>query len=68
MMQSILAKFLHAHKHHQAWWFKVKISPKEADADTSSPRDEAPGEYCLSKLLGILMDDLWEVLLACDLA
>jgi hypothetical protein len=67
MMQSILAKFLHAHKHHEAWWLKVKITPK-ADADTSLPPDEVPGEYCLSKLLGISMDDLWEVLIACNLA
>ena len=34
----------------------------------SSPLDEAPGEYCLSKLLGITMDDLWEVLIDCKLA
>jgi hypothetical protein len=32
------------------------------------PLDEAPGEYCLSKLLGITMDDLWEVLIDCNLA
>jgi hypothetical protein len=34
----------------------------------SLPLDEAPGEYCLSKLLGITMDDLWEVLIDCKLA
>jgi hypothetical protein len=67
MMQSILAKFLHAHQHHEAWWFNLKKSLK-ADADTLSPPDEAPGKYCLSKLLGISMDNLWEILTACDLA
>jgi hypothetical protein len=45
----------------------VKINPK-ADAYTLSPPDEAPGKYCLSKLLGISMDNLWEVLIACTLA
>jgi hypothetical protein len=34
----------------------------------SSPLDEAPGEYCLSKLLGITMDDLWQVLIDSRLA
>jgi hypothetical protein len=56
-MKSILAKFLRAHQHHEAWWFKIKIVPK-ADSNALSPPDEAPGEYCLSKLLGIPMDDL----------
>jgi hypothetical protein len=36
--------------------------------DMSSPLDEAPGEYCLSKLLGITMDDLWELSIDCKLA
>jgi hypothetical protein len=66
-MKSILAKFLRAHEQHQVWWFKIKIVPK-ADSNASSPLDEAPGQYCLSKLLGIPMDDLWEVLIASNLA
>jgi hypothetical protein len=33
-----------------------------------SPLDEAPGEYCLSKLQGISMHGLWEVLIVCNLA
>ena len=66
-MQYILAKFLRAHQQHEAWWFKIKIKPK-AVSHASSPLDEAPGEYCLSKLLGIPMNDLWEVLIACHLA
>ncbi len=67
MMQSILAKFFHSHDKHKTWWFWVKIKPK-ADANGSSPSDEAPGEYCLSKLLGISMNGPWEVLIACNLA
>jgi hypothetical protein len=35
---------------------------------TASPPDELPEEHSLSKLLGISMDDLWNVLIACDLA
>jgi hypothetical protein len=66
-MQSLLAKFLHSHDKHEAWWFKVKIKPKP-NADMSSPLDEAPGEYCLSKPLGITMNQLWDVLIACNLA
>jgi hypothetical protein len=30
--------------------------------------DEAPGKHCLSKLLGITMNQLWDVLIACNLA
>jgi hypothetical protein len=66
-MKLILAKFLRAHHHHEAWWFKLKTTRK-ADSSTSSPPDGSPGEYCLSDLLGICMDDLWKVLIACDLA
>jgi hypothetical protein len=66
-MQSILAIFLHSHNKHEAWWFKIKIKSKP-NPDMSLPLDEAPGEYCLSKLLGIAMDDLWEVLIDCKLA
>ncbi|WP_288993340.1 hypothetical protein [uncultured Marinobacter sp.] len=67
IMQLLLAKFLHSHDKHEAWWFKVKIKPKQ-NVDMSSPLDEAPGEYCLSKLLGITMNQLWDVLIACNLA
>jgi hypothetical protein len=70
-MRSILAKFFHAHDGHEAWWFKLKIVPKlnsHPTQDVLSPLNEAPGEYCLSKLLGILMNDLWEVLIECNLA
>jgi hypothetical protein len=58
---------LHSHDKHETWWFKIKIKPKP-NPDMSSPLDEAPGEYCLSKLLGTTMDDLWEVLIDCKLA
>jgi hypothetical protein len=64
-------KFFHAHDEHKAWWFKIKITPKaksHSTDDALSPLDECPGEYCLSKLLGITMNKLWEVLLECDLA
>jgi hypothetical protein len=70
-MQSILAKFLRAHDGHEAWWFKLKILPKvdsHSTKDALSPLDEAPGEYSLSKLLGISMNDLWEVLIESNLA
>jgi hypothetical protein len=66
-MQSILAIFLHSHDKHEAWWLKIRIKPK-LNPDMSLPLDEAPGEYCLSKLLGLTMDDLWEVLIDCKLA
>jgi hypothetical protein len=59
MMQSILYyECLHAHNQDEAWWFKVKMDPK-ADADMLLlPLNEAPAEYCLSKLLGISMHNL----------
>ena len=41
-------------------WFRIKIVPK-ADSNAASPLDEAPGDCCLFKLLGISMNDLWEV-------
>jgi hypothetical protein len=66
-MQSILAIFLHSLDKHEVWWFTIKIKSKP-NADMSSPLDETPGEYCLSKLLEITMDDLWEVLIDCSLA
>jgi hypothetical protein len=67
MFQSILAKFFRAHAEHEAWWFKLKTHPK-AKSSSNDDADEAPEEYCLSKLLGISMNELWEVLLECDLA
>jgi hypothetical protein len=68
-MQSTLANFLHSHNKHEAWWFKIKIKIKpKPNAAMSSPLDEAPGKYCLSKLLGITKNDLWEVLIDCNLA
>jgi hypothetical protein len=68
-MQYILANVLHSHDKHEAWWFKIKIKIKpKPNPDMSLPLDEAPGEYCLSKLLGITMDALWEVLIDCKLA
>jgi hypothetical protein len=68
IMQSLLAKCLHSHdKHDEAWWFKVKIKPKP-NVDMSLALDEAPGKHCLYKLLGITMNQLWDVLIACNLA
>jgi hypothetical protein len=61
-MQSILAIVLHSHDKHDAWSFKIKIKPK-LNADISLALNEAPSEYCHSKLLGIAMDDLWKVVL-----
>jgi hypothetical protein len=66
-MQSVLANFLDAHNQYEAWWVKVKIKAK-ADTNTLWPLDEALGKYCLSKLLGLSMHELWEVLIACNLA
>jgi hypothetical protein len=61
-MRSILDKFFHAHDEHETWWFKLKILPRlnsHPTQDVLLPLDEAPGEYSLSKLLGISMNDLW---------
>jgi hypothetical protein len=66
-MQSLLAKFLHSQDKHEAWWFKVKIKAKP-NVDMSLALDEAPGQHCPSKLLGITMNQLWDVLIACNLA
>jgi hypothetical protein len=63
IMQSILAIVLHSQNKHEAWCFKVKIKPK-VDPDMLSPLHEAPD----SKLLGISIHDLWEVLINCNLA
>jgi hypothetical protein len=67
-MQSILVKFLRAHHQHEAWWSKFKITPKASSHPTQDALlllDESLGEYGLSKLLGISMQDLWEVLIEC---
>jgi hypothetical protein len=66
-MKSSLATFFHAHQNVEAWWYKVRITPKVPLYTAQSPLeplDEAPGEFCLSKLLGITMNELlWEALL-----
>jgi hypothetical protein len=67
IMKNMLAKCLRAHQQHKVWWLKIKIVPN-ADSNAASPLDEAPGEYCLSKFLGIPMNYLWEVLIASNLA
>jgi hypothetical protein len=69
-MEFILATFLRQHHHHDAWWYKLKISPlilSSSAKDAILPADEAPGQHCLSKLLGITMNDLWKVLAECNL-
>jgi hypothetical protein len=70
-MQFILAEFFRQHNQHAAWWYKIKINPA-AQLDSANnvllPSDEAPGQHCLSKLLGITMNELWNVLIACKLA
>jgi hypothetical protein len=70
-MESILANFFRDHHELEAWWYKVKISPKlpsNSTEDVMLQPDEAPDEYCLSKLLGISMKELWRVLFDCNLA
>jgi hypothetical protein len=70
-MKSSLATFFHAHQNVEAWWHKVKTTPKtplHAAQSPLEPLDEAPGEFCLSKLLGITMNELWEALFRENLA
>jgi hypothetical protein len=70
-MDFILANFLRDHEHHDVWWYRLKITPKvpsNSANDALSLINECPGEYALSKLLGITMQDLWEVLIACNCA
>ncbi len=70
-MESILASFFRQHQEQEAWWYKVKIAPNVASASaevTNLKPGEAPLEHCISKLLGITMIELWEVLFECDLA
>ena len=69
-MDFILAAFFREHHQHEAWWYLIKITPKVDSHSTNYamlPTDEAPGEYCLSKLLGITMIELWKVLSECNL-
>jgi hypothetical protein len=70
-MDSILARFFLQHNQHDAWWYKLKIKPKaptNSTHDALSPTDECPGEYSISKLLGIMMQEICEVLIDCNLA
>jgi hypothetical protein len=63
-MESILAAFFHAHQNQEAWWHKTKITPHKVIHPTNNvllSSDEAPGDCCLSKLLGIKMEELWQV-------
>jgi hypothetical protein len=56
---------------HEAWWCKIKITPKVASHPTKPALlapDEALGECCLLKLLGITMTEFWTVLFECNLA
>ena len=70
-MESILATVFREHHQHEAWWHMLKVTPKVASHSTKDAMlapDEAPGDHCVSKLLGITMSDLWEVLLERGLA
>jgi hypothetical protein len=70
-MDSILVAFFREHYDDEAWWYKIKIKPKvpsNSTHDAMLPPDEAPGEFFLSKLLGITMKELWNVLFECNWA
>jgi len=70
-MDFILADFFREHNQHAAWWYKIKIkpvSPLDSSNTVLLPQDEAPDQHCLSKFLGITMQELWNVLIACELA
>jgi hypothetical protein len=70
-MDSVLVAFFREHYDHEAWWCKIKIKPKvpsNSTHDAMLPPDEAPGKFFLSKLLGITMKELWNVLFACNWA
>jgi hypothetical protein len=70
-MGSVLAAFFHAHQSQEAWWCKTKTTPQKVNHPTNNvllPSDEAPGDHCLSKLLGIKMEELWQVFFECKLA
>jgi hypothetical protein len=65
-MDYVLVAFFREHYDHEAWWCKIKIKPKvpsNSTHDAMLPPDEAPSEFFLSKLLGITMKELWNVLL-----
>jgi hypothetical protein len=50
---------------------QTKMTPKvdlQSTNDAHLPLDEAPGQQCVSRLLGTRMNELWEVLLKCKLA
>ena len=70
-MESILATIIREHRQHEAWWYKIKGTSKEASRlskDVNLSPDEAPEEHYLSTCLGLTMDELWEVLLDCGMA
>jgi hypothetical protein len=61
----------HPHRNVEAWWCKVRMTPKtplHAAKSPLEPLDEAPGTFCLSKLLGVTMNELWEALFRENLA
>ena len=67
----ILANFFCDHHEHDAWWYKFKIPLKKPSNPTKEyilQRDEAPRQYCISKLIGIPMNELWTVLFDCNLS
>ena len=66
-MEAILANFLRQHKSHGAWWYVIKMKPKDTMKPPTDKVDK-PNEYFLSELLKISMEELWEVLIACGLA
>jgi hypothetical protein len=70
-MDSVLVAFFQEHYDHEAWWHKIKVEPKvpsNSTHDAMLPPDKAPGEFFLSKLLGITMKELWNVLFECNWA
>jgi hypothetical protein len=56
----------------EAWWCKTKTTPEVDGHSTGDallpPADEATDQRCISKLLGVTMLHLWEVLAKCKLA
>jgi hypothetical protein len=70
-MDFILATFLREHKDNGPWWYYIKIvltAPTTTTNDALLPLDECPGVFSFSKLLGITMKELWDVLIECKLA
>jgi hypothetical protein len=70
-MESVLARCFREHKDQEAWCHKIKTNSKvpsnPSHVGVLAP-DEAPEESSLSKLLGITMLQLREVLVNCNLA